>query len=674
MSSNHEKRHLPTSTSNRRQTISSSLNRLARNFGGAFEICRRFQPARPWEAPAVIALVVVGAIIRFWGLGSWGLAGDEKTMALPTMHLVRFGSPLMPSGMFYGRAIGQLYLMAASVRTFGESEWAFRFPSVVCGIALIGIAYFVGRRFLAPAWNMAFVASTAFLPALIGDSQEARMYIFLVTCLAAYTALIFEWERSDRIVWLVAAVIVLLIGVQFHTLAVFGSFLFLFPGLLAADARKLWRGGIGFVVVVAGFAVASRWLESLYPPGLKTGDTNVAATATHITSLLLLYQSPVLLLAGVVAAALLAVYVARNVNARTPENAVVALLFTGLVCELALFYHAGLVLMLGGAILAQRNGGKALPRIAVLLALSVVLAVSQFSFLHYTTGESIRKTLGMMVGLPSIWSFLRAVGYSPLAWLIVCLAMLYALWRLAQRRRIPDYWLFFSLAGWLPLFGLGLFAWDLEARYTEFALLPLLVCALAASQEVSAVIARRLSPTTVPAVQALLAAIAVIIIVNPASLAHAVNGGYSIHPDHKGAAEFIRSIRPRPDDVIVAEDPLQQTYYLGHVDFWLRGMNSAAEFVHLKGGVLRDIYTDTPLIGSGAELMALVERRDRGAIYVIGNGEVKGDDLRLSRSGGIYEALLQPIFVPVFLGRDRVTQVWKVRAPTDAPAAADRRN
>jgi hypothetical protein len=655
------------------QTISSSLNRLARSFAGMFEVCRRFEPTRAWETLAVIALAAVGAILRFRGLGSWGLEGDEKTMALPTMHLVHFGSPLMPSGMFYGRAIGQLYLMAGSVRAFGESEWAFRFPSVVCGIALIGIAFFVGRRFLAPAWNIAFVALVAFLPALIVDSQEARMYIFLVTCLAGYTALIFEWERSDHTGWLVAAVIVMLIGVQFHVLAVFGSFLLLFPGLLAANVRKLWHGGIGFVVVVASFAGISRWLESFYTRAVKSDARHIAAAGSHVTSLSLLHQSPLLLLAGVIAAALLAVYVARSVNARTPGIAAAALLFAGLVCELAVFYHVGMVLILGGAILAQRNGGKALPRIALLLAASVVLAVSQISFLHHATGESIRKTLGMMVGLPSIWSFLRAVVYSPAAWLIVCLALLHALWRLAQRRRICDYWLFFILAVWLPLFGLGVFSWDIEARYTQFALLPLLICALAASQQVSTGIARRLSPPTVPAVQAVLAALAVILIINPVSLAHAVNSNYSIHPDHKGAAEYIRSIGLHPNDVIVAEDSLQQTYYLGHIDFWLRAMNEAAEFVYMKDGAYRDIYTDAPLIGSGAELMALVEQPDRGAIYIIGTAEFNSDNSRI-RGDGIYDALQLPIFAPVFLGRDGLTQVWKVRAPSGVPAGPDRRN
>jgi uncharacterized membrane protein len=654
--------------------MGASMRHALKAFAGLFEVRRSFGRPGRIEIFALLAILIVGTVFRFWGLGSWGLEGDEKTMAVPTMHLVKFGTPLMPSGMFYPRAIAQLYMMAASVGAFGESEWAFRVPSVLCGIALIAVAYFFGRRFLAPAWNVAFVAVVAFLPGLIADSQEARMYIFLVTCLAGYTALIFEWERSERTIWLLAAVIVMLIGIQFQVLAVFGSFLLLFPGLLAADVRKLWRGAVGFVVVGVGFAVTSHWIESCYPRALKTGDTNLAATETHITPLSLLHQGSLLFLGGVVAAALLAAFVARKVNGRAPALAVLVLLFIGLACEAALFYHLGLVFILGGAILAQRNGRKALPRIAVLIALSLVLAVGQFILLHNTTGESIRRTLGMMVGLPSIWSFLRAVGYSPAAWLIVCLGLLHALWRVAQRQRIADYWLFFILAVWLPLFGLGLFGWDVEARYTEFALLPLLLCALAASQEFSVAVMRRVGSITVPATRALLAASVAILIVNPVSLAHTVNGGYSIHPDHKGAAAFIQSIHPRADDVIVAEDALQQTYYLGRIDYWLRGMNNAAQFVHMKGGVLRDIYTDAPLLGTGAELMALVERRDRGAIYIIGTGEFRGDDLRLIRSDGIYEVLQRPIFEPVFLGRDGVTRVWKVEAPHDAAAAADERN
>src|SRR6202035_6095981 len=100
------------------QPIRPALDRLTANFARLFEIRREQEGARAWEVLIVVAWVTVGAILRFWGLGSWGLEGDEKTMALPTMHLVHFGPPLMPSGMFYGRAIAQLYLMAAAVRAF----------------------------------------------------------------------------------------------------------------------------------------------------------------------------------------------------------------------------------------------------------------------------------------------------------------------------------------------------------------------------------------------------------------------------------------------------------------------------------------------------------------------------------------------------------------------------
>src|SRR5262245_53373031 len=96
---------------------------------------------RAWELPIVCALVVVGAVLRFWGLGSIGLHGDEETMAMPVMHILQDGSPRFPSGMFYARAILQLYMMAGSVALFGASEWALRFPSVICGTLLIFLAW-----------------------------------------------------------------------------------------------------------------------------------------------------------------------------------------------------------------------------------------------------------------------------------------------------------------------------------------------------------------------------------------------------------------------------------------------------------------------------------------------------------------------------------------------------
>lgn len=65
----------------------------------------------------------VGTFVRFWNLGGPGLHGDEETMAMAAMHIVQDGRPILPSGMFYPRGLSELYLMAASVQLFGESEW-----------------------------------------------------------------------------------------------------------------------------------------------------------------------------------------------------------------------------------------------------------------------------------------------------------------------------------------------------------------------------------------------------------------------------------------------------------------------------------------------------------------------------------------------------------------------
>ncbi len=65
--------------------------------------------------------------------------------------------------------------------------------------------------------------------------------------------------------------------------------------------------------------------------------------------------------------------------------------------------------------------------------------------------------------------------------------------------------------------------------------------------------------------------------VNPVAFGNIVHTGYKTHPDHKGAAAFIMQQRLGPNDIIVAEDVLQQTYYLGHVDYWLQSRDAAVD-------------------------------------------------------------------------------------------------
>src|SRR5215207_9763923 len=121
--------------------VADALHSLA----ALFEVTAPLEHERALHRLLLAAVLGIGIVVRFSNLGAPGLHGDEETMAMATMHIVQNGWPILPSGMFYPRGLSELYLMAASVQIFGESEWALRLPSALCGVALIFLCYLAGR-------------------------------------------------------------------------------------------------------------------------------------------------------------------------------------------------------------------------------------------------------------------------------------------------------------------------------------------------------------------------------------------------------------------------------------------------------------------------------------------------------------------------------------------------
>lgn len=616
------------------------------------------RPSRAHVA-LLIAIVATGGALRVWDLGAVGLRGDEETMAMPTMHIVEHGSPTLPSGMFYPRAIAQLYLMAGSVVLFGESEWAFRLPSALCGTLLIVLAYLVGRRFLAPAWNLVFAAAVAFLPELIVESQTARMYVFLLASIAAMLVLLFRWERTGRLGALAGAFVALLVGLQFHSLAVFSALLFLFPGLLHDDRRRLLEGIVAFGLSLAALRVIESWIAGYYPAGpstegleLQTGPKARWAVPG---------VSPLLLLGGGAAALFMARAVARRVVLPSAAWVAGTLVAAGLLAQLFVFYHVAALLFIAGGVVAVRHGERATRPLWIVAALSLAIAVAHVVLLRSNGVESFRQLFGAMVGRPSVWPFIALSQYSLVAAAAAIAGVAGSLILLARRQRVPDFMLLFVLGVWAPLLVIGVLKWYVPLRYTEGQVVPLLLVGCATAQWFVA----RWEPVRWQAAAAVLAGL---LFVNPVALARTAGAGYAIHPDHKGAAAFIRSQHLAPDDIVLAEDVLQQTYYLGNVDYWLVAGYVAAQFTRNVDGELRDIYTSVPAMTTAEELEALIARTDRGAIYVIGSGENQEDGRRHMRGPGLFEALQSPRFEVVYVGRDGLTKVWKVarRQSSDA--------
>jgi hypothetical protein len=257
--------------------------------------------------------------------------------------------------------------------------------------------------------------------------------------------------------------------------------------------------------------------------------------------------------------------------------------------------------------------------------------------------------------------------YSAFATLLVVGALGVNLLKLAAGGKISDDVLFAFIGVFVPLFGIGFFGWFIPPRYGEFALLPLLLCALAAAQRL--VGARFSAGHKLPAyLVAGMATLAAVAILNPLAVARGINSG-SQFADHRAAARYVRSIHPGPRDIIVAEEPLMQTYYLGHIDYWLTGPINAGSFAVPRGGVLVDEYTNTPVIYDVESFRKLMNRPDRGVIYVVGSGEDQEDGRLFQRGAAISALLREPEFESVYVAPDGRTRVWRVVPVAHSPGA-----
>jgi hypothetical protein len=610
----------------------------------------------------LIALVAAGAAARLWGLGDVGLHGDEETMAMAVQHILVDGRPILPSGMFYPRGMTQLYLMALSVAAFGESEWVLRLPSALCGVTLIPLAYLVGLRFLRPQWSLALAAAVAFLPDLIVYSQTARMYIFMITFVTASMACLFTWERTGRVSWLIAAVAAFIVGIDMQLLAVGTVLMFLLPGLLSGDLRILSYGTAAAAAGAVGFVAIDALTSAQYPvpPPEFAADFDLSSVSRPRP---IPQFAPIanlaLWLSGLVIA-VLTLHVARAVNTRAAAWASAILLLAGVGLQLALFYHVAALCYVSGIALAVRHGSPALIRRVTLLGVAVgIVAIVHASVLAQTT-DTIVRLVGSMIGKPSVWPYVRVAEPSAIAGVLVAALLTWGLYRFAQNEKISDFCLLAILAVFAPIFALGLFAWNVPSRYTAMSLIPMLLCAFAFAQCAADWLSTKIDYLRSSKIFHVVAAtLTAALATNPPAAAATMNAGYRIHPDHKGAAEFMRSLPITDDDVVLAEDVLQQTYYLGEVDYWLIGPRVARHFITSTDDGVVDFYTGTPVIVSAAMLDKVLRENAGKRVFVIGSGEGQENNRRYVRGKELSEAIQSDRFDVIYTGRDGLTHVLR---------------
>jgi hypothetical protein len=604
----------------------------------------------------LVLLLAAGAFLRFWRLANVGLYGDEDLMALAARGVLQHGTPLMPGGLTYPRAPIHTWLLASSIRLFGENEWALRMPSAVAGTLCGWLAFVMGRRFLAPTANLAFVATILFLPSLILDSLTARMYIFFITCLLGFGAAVFRWERTGRLADLALAFFVWLLAVQFQFLAFMASPLFLFPGLIRGSRPRLLQGAVAMALAGMCYVAIEKITDHFYPGPSQHPPIPPEPAAPD--PVLLVNPYVIGAIAVLAAAAILTLLL--SVRQRPLLPAAVALGWGVAACAFQQ-YHLGGILLIVGVLLWLRSGEGHARTLGVVLGAMAVIAALQIWMLHDEAVLPWRKTAAALIGRPGLWPFLRFAEHTPVGAVAYLGVLALAAVRWARRRPIPDHILVFILAVWVQLLGVASFRRDVPIRYTIGALPFFLLCLIAGLvylfDATRAGARLRVNPATSVAVWA----IAVGLIVNPAGMLRTARNDYSTAPDHKGAAEYIRGLHPGAGDLLIAEDSIVQTWYLGRVDYRLLDMRVAAEHSVVVDGVVRGQYCGTPVLGSGRELDAVLAAPRSGHVYVIGSGEDFENGRRTTRGNGIQEALDSGRFDVVYRGRDHRTVVWRLR-------------
>jgi len=243
----------------------------------------------------------------------------------------------------------------------------------------------------------------------------------------------------------------------------------------------------------------------------------------------------------------------------------------------------------------------------------------------------------------------------PIASSVYGLSVLYALYRLLHRLPLPAHYLLLLLAVALPLWAIGVFKWGVPIRYVLHTVPLYVLCCLAGIAYLWSALQEKLGSRRQLVAAAVFPAIAVSVAIHPVDLRAAVNAGYAKYADHKGAAEYMAKAPLADGDVIMAVDVLQQTYYLGKVDYWLRGIHEAGKYVRPKDGQLLDIYTHTPLVGTGEELEKMLSDPARGSVYIIGSSTELMHSSALGEE--IIAILKQHSSERVFVGRDNRTEI-----------------
>ncbi|MFC6838522.1 glycosyltransferase family 39 protein [Halomarina ordinaria] len=224
---------------------------------------------------ALALVVLVGAAVRLYGLGSESMWTDE----LITLEFILANGPLE---LLWVIPLNQPHLPVYYVlldgwaALFGTSPVALRSLSVLFGIATIPLFYVVGRQLFSDLAGLVAAFIYALAQVQVFHAQEVRMYTLFAFLALASLSLLVRYLRTESRETAVAYVVVTVLLIYTHPFGVFavaGEGLFVLAELARGRVRNVRRTvgtqvAVGFTVLplVVGYFVRFDGVSLSYIP------------------------------------------------------------------------------------------------------------------------------------------------------------------------------------------------------------------------------------------------------------------------------------------------------------------------------------------------------------------------------------------------------------------------
>ncbi len=120
--------------------------------------------------------MIIGGYLRIADIGRYTFWTDEFFHVFSAKSLLETGSPALPSGIPYTRSMAYTYIVSLFFKVFGVNEAAARMPSVIFGLAMIVVTYFMVSRILSRNAGIISAFLVAVSPVFIVWSVQCRIY------------------------------------------------------------------------------------------------------------------------------------------------------------------------------------------------------------------------------------------------------------------------------------------------------------------------------------------------------------------------------------------------------------------------------------------------------------------------------------------------------------------